>query len=98
MLLPAFNKAANYFEEVEKPSDNGFESPLLNDILFVLPKLREPVKELLGAVSIKRAAEGNKESMWTDPERYPGIQEAELVGIIPPEGSQADMAAGNPAR
>lgn len=37
------------------------------------------MKELLGAVSLKRAAEGNKDTMWTDPERYPSIADADLV-------------------
>lgn len=35
---------------------------------------------LLGAVNIKRAAEGKKEWMWNDSERYPGIIDAEAVG------------------
>lgn len=40
------------------------------------------MKELLGAVSLKRAAEGNKDTMWTDPERYPSIVDADLVRIF----------------
>lgn len=35
--------------------------------------------ELMNAVNIKKAAEGKKESMWTDSEKYPAISDAEGV-------------------
>ncbi|TFK72184.1 hypothetical protein BDN72DRAFT_836577 [Pluteus cervinus] len=79
VLLPSFNKIANTFETMEKPSDFGFQCSLLNEILFTLPNLRGPIKKLLGAISVKEAAEGRKESIWTDPDRYPGIRDADLA-------------------
>ncbi|KAF8894689.1 muts domain V-domain-containing protein [Infundibulicybe gibba] len=78
VLLPAFNKLALAFEPVDEPSRVGFQSRLLNEIIFSFPKLREPMKETLAIISLKKAAEGRKDIMWTDPERYPAIADADL--------------------
>ncbi|KAF5386928.1 hypothetical protein D9615_001885 [Tricholomella constricta] len=79
VLLPAFNKVAVAFVVVAAPSDVGFKSSLLNEIIFSFPKLREPMKQLMEAVSLKRAAEGRKDAMWTDPERYPKISDVDMA-------------------
>ncbi|TFY77098.1 hypothetical protein EWM64_g6915 [Hericium alpestre] len=78
ILLPAFNKAATTFSAVPSPSDVGFKSPLLNEIIFAWPQLREPVQELIGAISLKNASEGNMELLWTDPEKYPEVSNADM--------------------
>ncbi len=57
----------------------GLKSPVLNRIISSLPRLKEPVKELLDVVNLKNAAEGNKATMWNDPERYPGIIDSDIV-------------------
>jgi len=44
-----------------------------------LPKLKGPLKEVLEAVSLKHAAQGRKDLMWSDVDRYPGIDDAALV-------------------
>ena len=59
----------------------GLESPILNEIISSLPKLREPIKDLLAAVNLRKASEGKKDSMWTDLERYPGIIDADMVRV-----------------
>lgn len=79
MLLPAFNKIAIAFEDVVTPTDVGFKSQILNEIIFSLTKLKAPVKELLAAVSLTHAAEGNKNTMWTDSERYPNIADTDMA-------------------
>ncbi|KAG5647140.1 hypothetical protein DXG03_001095 [Asterophora parasitica] len=79
ILFPAFNKIAVAFEEVGEPSDVGFKSSLLNEIIFSFPKLKNPMKELMEAVSLTRAAEGRMDTMWTDPERYPAIADADVA-------------------
>ncbi|KAF9466351.1 DNA mismatch repair protein MSH3 [Collybia nuda] len=79
LLLPAFEKIGDAFEAIETPSDGGFKSTVLNDIVYSLPKLKRPIKELLGAISLKQAAKGLKDTMWMDPERYPGIADADLA-------------------
>ena len=41
------------------------------------------MKELLGAVNLKKAADGQKDSMWTDTEKYPEIIDADMVCELP---------------
>lgn len=79
VLLPAFDKIAIAFDAVESPPDVGFKSSVLNDIIYSLPKLREPMKKLMEAVTLKNAAKGSKSTMWTDPERYPKIADASMA-------------------
>jgi hypothetical protein len=64
---------------VDTPADVGFKSNLLNDIISTLPRLKEPMKELMGAVNLKKAADGNKIQMWTDNDKYPLIAETDFV-------------------
>ena len=78
-MLPAFNKIAIAFPSFESPATVGFKSALLNGVFFVLPLLREPVQQLMGAVVLKKAAAGKKAEMWVDPERYPEIADADGV-------------------
>ncbi|KAF8652763.1 hypothetical protein AX16_004259 [Volvariella volvacea WC 439] len=85
-LLPAFNQVALAFEPGE---ENTFKSVLLNEIITSLPKLRDCTKKLLGAISLRKAAEGRKDEMWTDPERYPAIDDAK-VGIHAVEAELMD--------
>jgi len=83
VLLPAFNKIASAFPDVD-PDDVtsvGLRSPVLNRIISSLPRLREPVKELLDVVNLKKAAQGDKVMMWNDPERYPGIVDSDIVAF-----------------
>ena len=82
MLLPAFNKIAKAFDEVQKPEDVGFKSRILNQIIFSLPKLKVPVKDILDAVCMKKAAEGKKDQMWNDTHKYPAISDRDLVGHV----------------
>ncbi|KAG6874073.1 hypothetical protein C0995_006930 [Termitomyces sp. Mi166 len=79
VLLSAFNKIAQAFDSFASPSDVGFKSSLLNEIIFSLPKLKGPMKELISAVRLDQAAEGKKDTMWTDPERYPEISDADTA-------------------
>jgi DNA mismatch repair protein MSH3 len=81
ILLQAFNKIAIAFDSFESPSDVGFKSKTLNDVLFCLPKLKDPIKGFLGDISLKKASEGRKDIMWTDPEKYPSIADIDLVRI-----------------
>lgn len=41
--------------------------------------MREPVKKLLAAISLEKAKESKKEEMWTDPEKYPKLDEILMV-------------------
>ncbi|KAJ3538219.1 hypothetical protein NM688_g6551 [Phlebia brevispora] len=85
VLLTSFSKIGKAFDLVDRPDQAGFRSPILNDVLFTLPKLREPIEELLMAIDTKAAKEGKKEILWTDEDRFPEIlglrvvTESELV-------------------
>ncbi|KAF8626218.1 hypothetical protein AX15_004907 [Amanita polypyramis BW_CC] len=79
VLLPAFNKIANAFGPTSHPSDVGLKSQILNNIIFSLPKIKEPIKEMLSAISLEKAAEGQKEKLWRDSQQYPAIIEMELA-------------------
>jgi DNA mismatch repair protein MSH3 len=61
----------------------GFQSSLLNDIVSSLPQLQGPIKELLEDLDIKQAREGVFTELWTNPEKYPAIEDAKDVCIHP---------------
>ena len=74
----AFNEVATAFPPIN-PETPPFRSPLLNNIISVLPKLREPVQGVLQEISLKAAKEGNKEALWTDSEKFPLIDDLIMV-------------------
>jgi DNA mismatch repair protein MSH3 len=77
--LPALGRVATAFNGFEEDSLGDFHSKLLNEIVLALPKLKCPIREYLGAISLKSAAEGKKESLWTDTQRFPKLAEYTLV-------------------
>jgi DNA mismatch repair protein MSH3 len=83
VILPAFNKIGTAFEDFDSPSQVGFKSHTLNDIVASLPKLREPIARLLADINLKRASQGDKENLWTDPTKYPDISDYEMVCQAP---------------
>jgi DNA mismatch repair protein MSH3 len=66
----------------DNPETIGLTSRLLKSIICSLPRVKVPVKELLGIVNLKKAAEGKKELMWNDPERYPDIIDSDMVSNV----------------
>ncbi|KAI0071810.1 hypothetical protein K474DRAFT_1668569 [Panus rudis PR-1116 ss-1] len=72
-FLTALSKIASAFPLVDNVDAAGFKSPILNGVLYTLPKLRKPVEELLNVVNLQKAREGKKEAMWTDVDKYPDI-------------------------
>ena len=80
MLLTAFAKIGRAFEPVDSPELAGFQSPILNEVLYLLPKLRQPVQSLLDAINLKAAKEGRKEDLWTDEDKYPDVLSFTMVG------------------
>ncbi|KIK97398.1 hypothetical protein PAXRUDRAFT_824943 [Paxillus rubicundulus Ve08.2h10] len=79
ILLPALNRVATAFDDFEEESLGNFRSKLLNEIVLSLPKLKSPVREYLGAISLKDATEGKKESLWTNTERFPALVDHVLM-------------------
>jgi hypothetical protein len=79
ILLRAFNRLATTFESFSQPEDVGFRSRTFNDIIFSLPRLRDPIRALISSIDLEAAQEGNKEEMWKDEERSPKIDELFMV-------------------
>jgi DNA mismatch repair protein MSH3 len=78
-FMKAFNKIATAFPSFNSREDVGFQSPLLNSIIHYLPTLRSTVQHLIGQIDLGKATTGNKADMWTDIDKYPGIEEAMSV-------------------
>lgn len=78
-FLKAFRKIADAFQPVQSPADVGFTSVILNEIIVALPKLRDIVRGLLGDINLAKAAENDMMELWTDPEKYPDIEETQMV-------------------
>ncbi|KAJ3864053.1 DNA mismatch repair protein MSH3 [Lentinula novae-zelandiae] len=80
ILLSAFKKIAFAFEPMRDSdsSQAGFKSPLLNDMIHAFPALRSSITELIGHICMKRAAEGRKDELWLDKEKYPRIEETRM--------------------
>lgn len=79
VVLTAFNRVATAFSPSQPSSSTVFKSPILNGIITALPSLREPIKDVLESISLEMAAEGKKEDMWTDPSKYPMLDELRTV-------------------
>lgn len=74
-VLTALSRIANTFEPRAKPSDAGFKSELLNDIVFTMPHIREAVKGFLEDMDLKKAREGEITELWASPEKYPEVED-----------------------
>ncbi|OBZ75370.1 DNA mismatch repair protein MSH3 [Grifola frondosa] len=72
VLLSAFKKVADTFNTVEGTPDT-FRSSILNDVVTTLPRLKGPINGLINDISLKMASDAKKESLWTDPDKYPDI-------------------------
>ncbi|KAF5324788.1 hypothetical protein D9611_004290 [Ephemerocybe angulata] len=81
VLLPAFNKIATAFDQENFTSteDVGFESSLLNEIVFALPKIKGPIQSIIKEINLAKAKEGAMESLWTDFEKFPEISDLDLA-------------------
>ena len=77
--MTAFSKIGKAFDPVEERDQAGFKSPILNDILFTLPKLRQPMEDILSELYLKAAKEGKMDELWTDQDKYPGILGLQVV-------------------
>ena len=69
-IIEAFHCIANKFPEYHRPSDVGCDASILNSTIFVLPKLRPIVTELMSQMNHGAARAGKKERMWTETSKY----------------------------
>ena len=77
--MTAFSRVASAFEPFAKPDDVGFKSSLLNDIIFAIPKIKEPLKAIVDVIDLKKAKEGNLTELWRNEEKYPALDNCKLV-------------------
>lgn len=56
-----------------------FASELLNSILASLPTISDATKEFLASIDMKAAKANTEADLWTDPHKYPEIQDAKDV-------------------
>nr|GAT43998.1 DNA mismatch repair protein [Mycena chlorophos] len=74
MLLQTFHKLGAAFPSTETAAAIGFKSPILNRVIFSLPPLLEPMRQLLDELEISEAESDNKARLWTDPQKFPKIE------------------------
>ncbi|KAH7910649.1 muts domain V-domain-containing protein [Hygrophoropsis aurantiaca] len=78
VILSAFNKIAHTFDNYSGGTDS-FNSNLLNEVMRTFPTIKSPIRELLNRISLNRAAEGKKESLWTNPDDCPALGELHIL-------------------
>ncbi|EIN07832.1 hypothetical protein PUNSTDRAFT_121053 [Punctularia strigosozonata HHB-11173 SS5] len=88
-LLVHFNRVSTTFRPTSDPSEVGFKSSLLNEIIHSLPKLHKPMQQILGSVSMDMLKKARKDQMWIDSDKYPAIADRRAaIDMI--EGELAD--------
>lgn len=80
--MTAFSRVSSAFEPFDKPDDVGFRSSLLNDIVFAIPKIKEPLKAIVDAIDLQKAKEGNLTELWRDEEKYPALDDRKFVSTF----------------
>ncbi|CDO74876.1 hypothetical protein BN946_scf185004.g26 [Trametes cinnabarina] len=79
VLLKAFRRVSSAFapphpaQSQQTTPSAGLKSQLLIGIVELLPKLRDPIKEICDAIDFSAAEQGKEDAMWTDIDRYPEL-------------------------
>ena len=73
--------AATY-SEFQSPEEVGLPSPILNEIIYVLPKIQESVNKILSSINLSKADEDARADLWRDETKYPDIDEMKFVRTI----------------
>ncbi|KAG9018923.1 Mismatch repair protein msh3 [Tulasnella sp. 427] len=82
-LLTAYQRIGNAFEPLEDPSLTGFESPLWNDIVSSLPRLRKPISQLLEVIDLSKArADKDKSELWVDDEQFEDLANCKFSLLV----------------
>ncbi|KAF7295053.1 DNA mismatch repair protein [Mycena indigotica] len=85
-LLQSFHKVGTAFQSVPSASQVGFKSMLLNRIIFALPPLEQPTRQLLNELDIAEARMDHKDRMWADANKFPQLEEhAMALGTVEEE-------------
>ena len=75
-ILVGLHRVASEFKSTDK---DVFGSSSLNNILQLLPTIKDQVKEFLDAINVKEAKNDNEANLWNDMDKYLEIQDAKDV-------------------
>ncbi|GJJ11973.1 hypothetical protein Clacol_006211 [Clathrus columnatus] len=78
-FLTALKRVGLTFKEFQNVDDVPCKTALWREIIFPIPKITDPVEELLGAMKMQAARDNNKIGLWMDSEQYPGIEDADFA-------------------
>ena len=59
--------------------------------MYTLPKLKEPMKEILETINLKKAAENIKADLWIDTEKYSNVADAQMVSENVPKSDNDSL-------
>ncbi|KAF9050682.1 hypothetical protein BDZ89DRAFT_1005971 [Hymenopellis radicata] len=79
VILKAFQRIADSVEPTDSAADVGFQSPLLNDVIYSLQHVKKPITEILSVTSIKRLTEKERHEIWLDKDRYPDLEDQHMA-------------------
>jgi DNA mismatch repair protein MSH3 len=77
-FVTAMHRVAATFPNFSAPADVDCSSILWRKTLFVLPALKTPMDTILASINLHRARDNNKTNMWTDPEKFPTLDNVQL--------------------
>lgn len=63
----------------DNPDSIACKAALWREIIFPIPRVKNPAEGLLSSMKMQAARENNKIELWSDPEQYPSIEEAEFA-------------------
>lgn len=69
-------------DEFKTISGSPFQSLLLNNIVKLLPTIRETSQAFLRDIDLKAAKANEEANLWADPEKFPDLQDAKDVSSV----------------
>lgn len=77
--LTALKHVGLTFPAFDNSDGVACKAALWREIVFPIPQVKKPAEELLSTMKMQAARENNKIELWSDPEQYPSIEEAEFA-------------------
>jgi hypothetical protein len=73
------NRVTTTFPIRSEPAQVGCSTILWRDIVFALPALQTPLRNILTFINLPRARDNDKIEMWTDLENFQPMENAQLA-------------------
>lgn len=70
---------ATTFDEFQAAKDVGLSSPILNEIIYALPKIKDSVTKILSNINLLKAEEDARADLWYDETKFPDLDEIKIV-------------------